>query len=115
VHVRARVRLFCLIGLALCACAGVAKPGVPAIYEGYFEYRDELPVFHPCDSDERWWVKDGGAVQAQMQGPQYLGHHAEFEGVVTERGEYGRLGAYERELEVREVRYSGGIQKACNL
>ena len=111
---RTSVWFVCLIGLALCACAGVAKPGVPAIYEGYFEFRREVSEFRPCHSDERWWVQHGGEVHQQMQAPEYPGHHVEFEGVVSERGEYGHLGAYERELEVREVRYSGGIQKACN-
>lgn len=104
--------LAAVLGLALCACAGVARPGVPTLYRGHYTFGFEVSEFRPCGSDERWWVTNGD-WREKLNNPQYNEHYLEVEGVVSERGRYGHRGAYDRELEIRELRLSDGPRKAC--
>lgn len=91
---------------------------MPAEYHGHYEKRSEVDAFVPCEISERWWVED----PQQLLLPHVTwsdGHvggeiYVEVQGVVSEPGRYGHLGAYDRILTVREVMRTDALRKTCS-
>jgi hypothetical protein len=66
--------------------------------------------FRPCNTDEQWWIvgSDDTIIEFQERwgelGLDWYQHaYAEIRGSRSDRGEYGHLGAYQREIDVREI------------
>ena len=90
-----------------CAASGRIHSGVPIKFCGHYEKRFEVDSFRPCGLDERWWVnhETDALIRAVTAPHGGVGGEAYVEllGEVGERGSYGHLGAYDRELTVRKV------------
>jgi hypothetical protein len=75
-------------------------------FSGMVTFGFEQSEFAPCDSDENWWVGAGAAAGTlsaryfELQEPGQTPVFARVEGGITERGTYGHVGAYEREIRV---------------
>lgn len=87
--------------------------GSPAdIHAGRYESGFETSAFYPCGSDEQWWVTADSAAWARLHSPparvQSAGHleavaFVRLRGRASPPGEYGHVGAYDREIRVDEV------------
>ena len=80
-------------------------------YVGHVAFGFEVSAFHPCGSDEQWWISGGGEELLDLQDRYWaLGLNpyemafAELEGHRSGKGEYGHLNAYQREFTVKDVR-----------
>ena len=92
--------------LAGCSLLG-AEEGT---FEGLVAYGFEMSGFTPCDREEDWWVT--GPASGELferytgvvePGSEYAPAYARVRGEISRRGEYGHVGAYDREIEVLEV------------
>lgn len=114
------VGLLVVVGL-LVACAGTTGQGgggvaVGDVYAGLYEGGTETSAFTPCgaeNADERWWVIADSAAHAAWQRDGVAGGELRphlgvraftlVRGTITEAGQYGHLGRYDRELRVEKV------------
>jgi hypothetical protein len=97
---------------SLAGCSLLGSDGDSGTFEGFVSWGFEVSAFSPCDREETWWV-DGGEAEAELferyfeiieqASGEPAGVYARVRGEVTERGEYGHLGAYEREVDIEEV------------
>lgn len=98
-----------LVGLvtATAACGSRAD-----LHAGRYESGFEASAFYPCGSDEQWWLTADSASWARLHAPPARidsGGYREatafvrVRGRVTGPGEFGHMGAYDRELTVTEV------------
>lgn len=75
-------------------------------FEGHYTVGFEVNSFVPCGSKEAWWVT-GSAELVECVGEidhyNYRTVFARVKGSESRKGEYGHLGAYDREFEVKEV------------
>jgi hypothetical protein len=103
---RAHVALILAALVSGCSLTGDGRDGT---FSGMVEFGFEQSAFEPCNSDEIWWI-DGGTeagtlseqyFQLQQQGATPV--FARVEGETTERGTYGHVGAYDRELRVDAI------------
>ena len=80
------------------------------IYEGTVALGFEVSSFRPCGLDESWWI-EGSEESAVNISEQYAGItqkpyeevFARLRGLISEKGIYGHLGAYQRSFYVTEV------------
>lgn len=110
---RARDRALAVLLAALVAGLLAAGCGSRAdLHAGRYESGFETSAFYPCGSDEQWWVTADSAAWARLHAPParidsagYLEAVAfvRLRGRVSPPGEYGHVGAYDRELRVSEV------------
>jgi len=106
--------------LAAIACGAASRihSGVPSKFCGHYENRFEVDSFRPCGLDERWWVnhETDALIRAVTAPDGRIGGEAyvELEGHVGERGSYGHLGAYDRQLTVQKVLRAQEPRKACS-
>lgn len=77
---------------------------------GRVSFGFEEAGFRPCGSDEQWWIvgSDDNINELQQKWndlglPWYEHGYAEVKGERTSKGEYGHLGAYDRELDVKDI------------
>jgi hypothetical protein len=101
-----------------CGASSQIHSGVPSKFCGHYEKGFEVDSFRPCGLDERWWVnhETDALIRAVTHPDGSVGGEAyvELQGEVGERGSYGHLGAYERELTVRKVILAEPPRKACS-
>jgi hypothetical protein len=75
------------------------------LYTGFYSLGFEVSAFTPCGSEEKWWT--GGAELVEryrdLNVEQYREVFVRLRGNVSEEGNYGHLGAYNRQFEVSEV------------
>lgn len=96
--------------LSLSGCSFVEELfGFRDTYVGAVAFGFEVSAFHPCGSDEQWWVVgDAALVDLQTRyfdlgiNPYELAF-AELRGDRSRQGQYGHLNAYDREFEVTKV------------
>ena len=76
---------------------------------GTVSFGFEESAFRPCDRKEQWWIV-GGDVVADLQSKYndlgvswYEPVYARLKGDAGSRGEFGHLGAYQREFKVLEI------------
>jgi hypothetical protein len=72
------------------------------LFRGYYTWAFEISRFTPCGSSEEWWLSGdlSGLPDNRVPGaPLYI----EVRGDLSPEGQYGHLGAYKRQLEVREI------------
>lgn len=96
-----------LLGLFLSACV---TPGAPQRYSGTWDWHFETSAFTTDDGQGPYWLAAEGEVWDQLNAPlrnsgagPYGRVHLVVEGVLSEPGGYGHLGAYQRELRVTRV------------
>lgn len=94
-----------ILALLLSACATSVTDGDPRRLEGHYTWGFEANGFRPCGSTESWWVTEGDlhTRYAAVAGRDYEPVYVELVGEAGPTGEYGHLGAYTRELAVKQV------------
>lgn len=103
-----RIALASLLMLALSACA--TSPATHR-YAGVYVYGFEIEAFYSYDGGDPYWVSAEPAAHEALQAP--IPHPVdpqagarvvvEVQGVLSQPGRYGHLGAYSRELHVTRV------------
>jgi len=101
-----------LIWLGVCAFTAVGRALESGVWEGHVTFGRGGSSFNPCGSKETWWVKSKGFTktaeklqeeyQSIAQKP-YEPVYVRISGDVSRKGQYGRLGSYQRVLYVEEV------------
>jgi hypothetical protein len=96
-----------LLGLAVAACA---TPQSAQRYSGAWEWHFETSAFTTDAGEGPYWLVAEGAAWDQINAPirnsgggPYGSVHLVVEGVLSEPGRYGHLGAYAHELRVTRV------------
>ena len=116
-----------IVGAALAGCASggpaaTAEGGMDGVYEGLFSEGFEVSMFEPCDANERWWltgfdtslrsflerkeelrrdyIEANEIVSAGYVAPLF---YLRLKGGVSDVGEFGHMGAYQRQIVLREV------------
>lgn len=99
-----------LAGALAVLAAGCGSPA--DLHAGRYESGFETSAFYPCGSDEQWWVTADSVAWARLHSPParvdssgYLEAVAfvRLRGRVSPPGEYGHVGAYDREIRVGAV------------
>lgn len=107
-----RLLLF-LTFLAASGCISAISGPDTRRLSGFYTWGFEVSAFQECGNDESWWVgMDAGLGQRHREigTRQYQPIFVVVDGEVSGRGQYGHLGAYDRQidvthlLEAREVR-----------
>lgn len=103
------MRSFLLIGLvALAACVSSA-PSAPRRFSGAWDFHFETSAFVSDAGEGPYWLAGDGDVWPQLTAPfaptgnPWGAAHVIVEGELSAPGQYGHLGAYERELRVTRV------------
>lgn len=107
---RTTVRAFAVvIAVTLSGCSLFDDIFGDETYRGVVSFGFEVSSFAPCGGDQQWWVTDGDALlelqtryNDLVEFP-YTKAYARLKGNRSRIGEYGHLGAYQREFEVTEV------------
>jgi len=80
------------------------------VIRGRVSFGFEEAAFRPCSSDEQWWITGSNKAVSELQEDWtalglnwYEAGYAEIRGNKTARGSYGHVGAYQREIDVKEV------------
>ncbi len=98
--------------LGVCLWMAVGRSLESGTWEGYVIFGRGSSSFNPCGSRETWWVKSKGfsKVAEKLQADYeriaqkpYEPVYARLRGEVSRKGQYGRLGSYQRVLYVEEV------------
>ncbi len=97
--------------LAAPGCSLLGSDGEAGVFAGTFSHGFEVSAFEPCDEAETWWVSESEGYRelferyAEAVGPanEYAEAYVRIRGDLTGGGEYGHLGAYDREVSVEEV------------
>ena len=101
-----------LICLGIYALAAVGRSLESGTWEGHVIFGRGGSSFNPCGSKETWWVKSKGfsktaeKLQEQYNGiaqKPYEPVYVRISGEISRKGQYGRLGSYQRVLYVEEV------------
>lgn len=104
--------IIALAWLGVCMFAAVGRFLESGIWEGYVIFGRGGSSFTPCNSKETWWVKSKGFSQTAEKLQENYAHIAQkpyeqvyvrLRGDVSRKGQYGRLGSYQRVLYVEEV------------
>ena len=101
--------LTCLI---LWTFAAVGRSLENGIWDGHVTFGRGSSSFTPCGTKETWWVKNKGYTKTadNLKGDYmaiaekpYEQVYVRVRGEVSRKGQYGRLGSYQRVLYVKEV------------
>jgi hypothetical protein len=110
------VAIVVLASLFIFGC--IAQPGVSKTYHGHYKFRREVLSLKPCDLEELWWVDQGSEIlREHLTGPDgSVGGelYIEVTGIVSERGSFGRFGAYDRKLVIQSVSLLETPRKHCS-
>lgn len=102
-----RTFLLGLAALALTACASTSAG--PRRYAGNWEFHFETSAFVSDAGDGPYWLVGDGdnwpllTAPFTQAGSPWGQAHIVFEGELSQKGQYGHLGAYKRELRVTRV------------
>jgi len=79
-----------------------------------YSYGFEVSAFRPCGLSTPWWATGDLTPLRTQPPPDAASVYAEVDGELSDLGQYGHLGAYPRQLEIRKVRQvSGSIPSTC--
>ena len=98
-----------ITSMAGCAIIEDVFSGRSDTYIGTVAFGFEESGFRPCNVAEQWWITGGDMVNDLQSRYNDLGVKwyepvfAELKGDPSQKGQYGHLGAYQREFEVSEV------------
>jgi len=108
-------RAFLAAALVLSACAaspaaqGPQRDEGPKRYEGLWDFHFETSSFTTADGEGPWWLSGEGETWPALTAPfteagtPWGTLEIVIEGELSEPGQYGHLGAYERELRITRV------------
>lgn len=96
--------LLLALPLLLGACASATGPAAER-HRGLYTWGFEVSGFQPCGSSESWWVTAGDLYPRyrEVATADYQPVYVEVTGEVGPPGRYGHMGAYSREIAVRDV------------
>ncbi len=89
-----------LLLLASCAPRAALAREYTREFAGVYELGFERHTFRPCGSRETWWV---GIAPAELQRGLGTREFVRVRGTVGERGGYGHLARYPRQILITEV------------
>jgi hypothetical protein len=98
--------------LGFFALAAVGRSLESGVWEGHVTFGRGGNSFTPCGLKETWWVKSKGfsrtaeKLQEQYNGlvqKPYEPVYVRISGEVSRKGQYGRLGSYQRVIYIEEV------------
>jgi hypothetical protein len=96
-----KIALLPLFLLASCIPeAAIAREGGEREFAGVYELGFERQTFRPCGLRETWWV---GIAPAELQREYGTRAFVRVRGTVGERGGYGHLARYPRQIIINEV------------
>jgi len=91
-------------------------------FSGIVSFGFETQSFKPCDSPgERWWIwfpnqSDLVEYYSSLASRDFEPIYFEIEGIITESGNYGHLGSYNRELRpFRVIAANNIIPSKCEV
>lgn len=107
---RTTLLLFTSLVLFSCAVTG-ENSNTDKYYRGSYTVGFESSAFSPEGSKERWWLSfaenvDRSKLQAVMHrtSPRvYKTYHITVRGKVSQKGNYGHMGVYQRRIIVSEI------------
>ena len=101
-----------LAWLGVFALTAVGRALESGVWEGHVTFGRGSSGFSPCGSKETWWVKSKGFSKTAEKLQEDYNHIAQkpyepvyvrISGEISRKGQYGRLGSYQRVLYVEEV------------
>jgi len=101
-----------LICLGVYALTAVGRSLERGVWEGYVTFGRGSSSFSPCGSREIWWVKSKGFSKTAEKLQEDYNHivqkpyepvYVRISGEISRKGQYGRLGSYQRVLYIEEV------------
>ena len=97
------------VSLSGCSLFDGRPGGRSLVHVGQMSFGFEEAAFRPCNSDEQWWIT-GGDVVGEMQSRYndlgvawYEPVYAKLKGDRSRKGQFGHLGAYQREFDVSDI------------
>lgn len=101
-----RLGMIALIVILSAAGCGIFDANDDEMIAGRLSFGFEVSAFKPCGVDEIWWVSGPESLYRQyneIADTEYEEVYARLRGVKSKKGEYGHLGAYQREFTVSQV------------
>lgn len=97
--------LLLALPLLLAGCVKTITDPAAVVYEGFYAWGFEVSSFQPCENDESWWVTGGDLTSRyrEIATQDYQPVFVVLAGEAGPPGSYGHMGAYSREIAVREV------------
>ncbi len=99
----------CALFISSCSLFDGKIGGGRDSYVGTVSFGFEVSSFRPCGGSEQWWFT-GGEVLVDLQAMYndlgvnwYEPVYAELRGEPGGRGEFGHLGAYQREFRISDI------------
>jgi hypothetical protein len=97
-------QLLLALPLLIGGCAKTITDPAAVVYEGFYTWGFEVNAFQPCGSEESWWVTEGDLSARHREIAQdYQPVFVVLAGEAGPPGKYGHMGAYSREIAVKEV------------
>lgn len=105
-----RIFVWLLVMISIAGCSSLFQPG-SGVYRGIYVTGFEMAGFKACGYDEIWWVEFDLAEGSPGVGEQAEklehgwdgGVYVEWRGEPSQKGSYGHMGSYVREIKVTEV------------
>mgnify|MGYP001340650446 CR=1 FL=1 len=100
------MRMLCLLTVSVAAASCDQSPEWPSSgqYAGYYKHGFEVSEFVPAGSTEKWWLNGSiPCLPVNRQNAELPVVYLEVQGVLSQKGRHGHLGAYTRELQVSSV------------
>ncbi len=104
-----RLLLLTAIVFVLPGCSLLPWHGSSLSYVGTYSWGFEVSEFRPCAANEKWWVTGSAGEElvakyrSLRNDTMYQRIFVKLRGTVSKTGQYGHLGAYEKEFDVSEV------------
>lgn len=98
--------MIALIVILSAASCSIFDSNDDEVIAGRLSFGFEVSAFKPCGVDEVWWVSGPETLFRQyneIADTEYEEVYARLRGVKSKKGEYGHLGAYQREFSVSEA------------
>ncbi len=100
-----------MISVLLLSCSSAKNSSEIQLYRGEYRSGFELSAFVPENGKERWWLSFAGDVDRSKLNTTVAterrfdsnNYKLLIKGKLSEKGHYGHMGAYTREITVTEI------------